>query len=44
MHLINLINIIRWPHTIEHLVIASTSGQIVWSIAYTHPLNNCYMT
>jgi hypothetical protein len=24
-----------WPHAIEHLVIPSTEGQIVWSIAST---------
>jgi hypothetical protein len=25
----------RWPHAIENLVIPSTEGQIVWSIAST---------
>ena len=27
--------ICRWPHAIEHLVIPSTEGHIVWSIAST---------
>jgi hypothetical protein len=26
----------HWPHAIEHLVIPSTSGQIVSSIAYAY--------